>query len=87
MDDYNIIKLGIGILIVQVIIKILKRIFKQPRPKGNKKKTFGMPSSRSAMVFYFVMYLILSLTKKKHIECINIIVNSIFKFVCKIFNG
>lgn len=64
MEDKNIIKLGIGILIVQLLVKIIKKIVRQPRPNGSTLKTYGMPSSRTAIVFFVITYLILSLKNK-----------------------
>ena len=64
MDDKDIIKLGLGIVIVQAIVKLLKKIIKQPRPFGNTLKTYGMPSSRTAIVFFVITYLIFSLKNK-----------------------
>ena len=64
MDDKNIIKLGLGIIIVQAIVKLLKKIIRQPRPNGSTLKTYGMPSSRTAIVFFVVTYLIFSLKRK-----------------------
>ena len=64
MDDKDIIKLGLGIVIVQAIVKLLKKIIKQPRPFGSSLKTYGMPSSRTAIVFFVVTYLIFSLKRK-----------------------
>ena len=65
MDNYEIIKLGVGILVVQVTAKFLKKFIKQKRPFPVSKysKTYGMPSSRSAIVFYIITFLILSLKK------------------------
>lgn len=90
MDDKNIIKLGVGIIIIQLLVKIIKKIVRQPRPKnplGNKLKTFGMPSSRSAIVFFVITYLILSL-KNKTISKIAILLSvgflsAFIKFIMK----
>ena len=64
MDDKDIIKLGLGIIIVQAIVKLLKKLIKQQRPNGSTLKTYGMPSSRTAIVFFVITYLIFSLKRK-----------------------
>ena len=65
MDNFGIVKLAVGILGVQVSAKVLKKLIRQKRPYPLSKysKTYGMPSSRSAIVFYIITFLILSLEK------------------------
>ena len=47
-----------GIISLQYVAKILKKIIKQGRPIPT--HTYGMPSTKSATVFYIAMYLILT---------------------------
>lgn len=56
MKDKNAIILISGILTIQIIVKILKKIFKINRPV--KSKTYGFPSSRAAVISFIIMYLI-----------------------------
>jgi membrane-associated phospholipid phosphatase len=63
MNDRTIIKLIVGLLFIQVGVKILKRIIKQNRPIQPKDSDYGMPSTRAASVFFIAVYLILVLPK------------------------
>ena len=48
----------VGIISLQYIVKILKSIIKEDRPI--KKKTYGMPSTKSATLFFIVGFLVLN---------------------------
>tara|TARA_B100000408_G_C10170690_1_gene170456 strand:+ start:248 stop:574 length:327 start_codon:yes stop_codon:yes gene_type:complete len=58
MKDKEAIKLLGGILFAFVLVKILKRIIKQSRPI--KSETLGMPSSRSTIMAFIVVFLLLN---------------------------
>ncbi|CAG8516278.1 2993_t:CDS:2 [Dentiscutata erythropus] len=49
--------------VVRIIVEILKRIIREPRPINckRKKKSYGMPSSHSAIVIYFAIFFSLQL--------------------------
>ena len=49
MKDKNIIIFYGGLILLQYIVKFLKKIIKQDRPI--KQKTYGMPSTKSATLF------------------------------------
>jgi membrane-associated phospholipid phosphatase len=57
MNDQQFIYLFSGILCLQICIKYLKHIIKQKRPIAT--KTYGMPSSRSAVMTFILTYLIM----------------------------
>lgn len=59
MNDEKITKFIIGLLFIQVCVKILKRIIKQNRPIQPKNSDYGMPSTRAASMFFIAVYLIL----------------------------
>ena len=63
MNDRTIIKLIVGLLFIQVCVKILKRVIKQNRPIQPKDSDYGMPSTRAASVFFIAVYLIQVLPK------------------------
>lgn len=77
MNDINSIKLIGGILITQIIVKILKKYFKIQRPI--KTKTYGFPSSRAAVITFIVSFIILTnkLQQKTKIIIISIAAISI----------
>ena len=56
MNDKEVIILFIGILFLNIFIKVLKNIIKQPRPI--KTNTYGMPSSKSTITSFILFYLI-----------------------------
>lgn len=56
MKDKNALIFFGGLVSLQYIIKFLKNIIKEDRPI--KSKTFGMPSTKSATLFYTLGYLI-----------------------------
>ena len=58
MKDKESIKLLGGILLCYIIAKFLKRIIKQSRPiKGF---TYGMPSSRSTVMTFIIVFLLMN---------------------------
>lgn len=57
MKDKNIIIFYGGLILLQYIVKFLKKTIKQDRPI--KKKTYGMPSTKSATLFYIMTYLMI----------------------------
>tara|TARA_B100001094_G_C18082115_1_gene745769 strand:+ start:328 stop:669 length:342 start_codon:yes stop_codon:yes gene_type:complete len=68
MNDSQTQKLGIGILLSIIIVKILKNYFKIARPDINL-KGYGFPSTRGAVIFFIITYLIFNnkLSKKTKI--------------------
>jgi len=50
---------GVGAVVCTVTVKLLKRILRQPRPArhSQKKKTYGMPSTHSASITYFAVFI------------------------------
>ena len=59
MKDYDIQKFAIGLGLIFLMVKILKRYLKIPRPIMLKNATFGMPSTQSATIFFIIIFLIL----------------------------
>ena len=59
MKEDKIQNLIIGLVVIIIIVKCLKRIIREPRPIMRKDSTFGMPSTRAASIFFMVVYLIL----------------------------
>ncbi|KAI0752743.1 hypothetical protein C8Q80DRAFT_1096740 [Daedaleopsis nitida] len=54
-----------GAVLCSITVKILKRFFRQPRPvivDGRRKKTYGMPSTHSAVITYMATYITLACT-------------------------
>lgn len=51
MSDKFVKMFIFGLISVQIIIKILKRIIRQKRPIQKKYSDFGMPSTRAGFVF------------------------------------
>ena len=57
MNDVEAIKLLSGILLSYLVAKILKKVIRQNRPiKG---KTYGMPSSRSTVMSFIILFLVM----------------------------
>ena len=71
MNNREIASLFIGLLIVILVVKIAKKKIKQERPKP--RSTFGMPSSRSAILTFLAIYIILIHKHSIHISTILII--------------
>jgi acid phosphatase family membrane protein YuiD len=57
MNDKTALIFYIGIISLQYIVKFLKNIIKEDRPI--KKNTYGMPSTKSATLFFIIGFLIL----------------------------
>ncbi|KAI0827372.1 hypothetical protein BC628DRAFT_1318522 [Trametes gibbosa] len=54
-----------GAVLCSLTVKILKRCVRQPRPvvvDGRRKKTYGMPSTHSAVITFFAAYIVLACT-------------------------
>ncbi|KAH9854563.1 hypothetical protein C2E23DRAFT_775100 [Lenzites betulinus] len=52
-----------GAVLCSLTVKILKRCVRQPRPvvvDGKRKKTYGMPSTHSAVITFFAAYITLA---------------------------
>ncbi|KAI0634293.1 hypothetical protein C8Q77DRAFT_1217500 [Trametes polyzona] len=53
-----------GALLCSLTVKVLKRCLRQPRPvvvvDGRRKKTYGMPSTHSAVITYYAAYISLA---------------------------
>ncbi|CAG8790138.1 6454_t:CDS:2, partial [Dentiscutata erythropus] len=61
--SFHVIYTIFGGGVVRIIVEILKRIIREPRPINckRKKKSYGMPSSHSAIVIYFAIFISLQL--------------------------
>ena len=58
MKDKEAIKFLGGILLCYIVAKVLKKVIKQGRPiKG---KTYGMPSSRSTVMTFIIVFLLMN---------------------------
>ncbi|CAE6438295.1 unnamed protein product [Rhizoctonia solani] len=51
---------GLGVIVVCMLAKKLKRMIRQPRPVGTDKVTYGMPSTHSAAITFYAVYIILA---------------------------
>ena len=60
MNDFEIIKLMLGLGFNILIVKVIKRLLKIPRPLMLNSSTYGMPSTRAASLFFITLYLILT---------------------------
>lgn len=56
MNDKEAIVLFVGILFLNIFVKVLKKIIKQSRPI--KTNTYGMPSSKSTITTFILVYLL-----------------------------
>ena len=56
MNEKEIIIFFSSILFINIFVKILKRILKQKRPIPT--KTYGMPSSKSSVMTFILVYLL-----------------------------
>ena len=59
MKDSEIQTFAIGLGSIFLLVKILKRYFKIPRPIMHKGSTFGMPSTRASTIFFIVTFFML----------------------------
>ena len=66
MDNKEGTVLTVGLFAVIVIVKIMKRYLRHPRPSTTLQKTFGMPSTRAATIFFIITYLILIIKQIQH---------------------
>lgn len=86
MDDDKAQKFILGLGFVMILVKILKKFFKAPRPNMTDGSTYGLPSTRAASLFYIVIFLILNnkLSKKTIITLfVTIIVCCLIKYYMK----
>ena len=60
MNNKQIQTFMIGLAMVIVIVKILKKVIRMHRPIMNAKKTFGMPSTRAASLSFIMLFIILN---------------------------
>ena len=84
MESNKCIILFVGILFIILSVKLIKNIIKQERPI--KKKTYGMPSSRSSLISFILTYLILNNNydyKTKFTLCILTSIAIIIKYIYK----
>ena len=58
MKEKTAIIFSLGLISLQIIIKILKKFIKQPRPTDHY-STYGMPSTRAAVLFYIMTLFLL----------------------------
>ncbi len=56
MNNNQIIVFFLSILFLNILVKLLKNLIKQSRPIST--KTFGMPSSKSTIITFMLIYLI-----------------------------
>ena len=75
MEDKTAIKFIGGITGSFILVKILKNILKEPRPILG--KTYGMPSSRSTIMAFIVVFLLLNYKFKVETKYIIIILGLI----------
>ena len=76
MNNKQIQTFMIGLAMVIVIVKILKKLLRMPRPIMNAKNTFGMPSTRAASLSFIFLFIVLNskkVTKKTTIISILVI--------------
>jgi acid phosphatase family membrane protein YuiD len=84
MKDKNIIIFYGGLILLQYMVKFLKKIIKQERPV--KSNTYGMPSTKSATLFYIMTYLIIMNNLKTNMIMILIvlaIIGILYKIIYK----
>ena len=58
MNDNYILIFFIGLIVLQLLTKIIKSMIKEERPV--KSKTYGMPSTKAATLSFIVCYFILT---------------------------
>ena len=56
MNDKQCIIFFLGIFFINIFVKIIKKIIKQQRPIPS--NTYGMPSSKSSVMTFILVYLI-----------------------------
>lgn len=57
-SDKYVLKLFLGLIFLQILVKFLKKLFKESRPI--KSKTYGLPSTKAATLVFIATYLILT---------------------------
>ena len=57
-SDKYVLKLFLGLIFLQILVKFLKKLFKESRPI--KSNTYGLPSTKSATLVFIATYLILT---------------------------
>ena len=77
MKDKEIQIFILGIAINIVLVKILKKLLRLPRPISKSDATFGMPSTRAATLTFIIVYLIL-LYKPKQLTLFIMIATILF---------
>ena len=55
MNDYQIIIFFVSVLFLNIMVKYLKGVLKEKRPNN---KCYGMPSSKSTVLTFILIYLI-----------------------------
>tara|TARA_B100000927_G_scaffold42218_1_gene30082 strand:+ start:8713 stop:9060 length:348 start_codon:yes stop_codon:yes gene_type:complete len=60
MNNVDVCLFITGIISLQIVVKILKRIIKQKRPSQKLNSDYGMPSTRAAVVLFIATYLFLT---------------------------
>ena len=58
MNQLQIQQFSIGIGFTIIVVKLLKKLLRMPRPVMTDKKTFGMPSTRAATLVYIMTYIL-----------------------------
>ena len=66
-----VLKLFLGIISLQLIVKYLKNFIKQERPI--KSNTYGMPSSKSATLCFVAIYILMNHKLKQTTQWIVIV--------------
>ena len=57
-SDKYVLKLFLGLIFLQILVKFLKKLFKESRPI--KSNTYGLPSTKAATLVFIATYLILT---------------------------
>jgi hypothetical protein len=57
-SDKYVLKLFLGLIFLQIMVKFLKKLFKESRPI--KSNTYGLPSTKAATLVFIATYLILT---------------------------
>lgn len=56
-----------GAMLNGILSKVLKRIIREPRPVGSRKKGYGMPSSHACSLFFFSAALLANARARSHV--------------------
>ena len=57
-SDKYVLKLFLGLIFLQILVKFLKKLFKESRPI--KTNTYGLPSTKAATLVFIATYFILT---------------------------